>query len=164
MLKTSLIRFVIFAGIFGGIIYSQEVLSHEAMEQKFLVPGVMGFPPSMGPGQVCVGGSAPGCKDGKVYSEEGGLFMLTAETNAILGQVPLALQELQHLKPLLDATIETQNLLKTQIIAFNDQLMKTINKKFDQLPQELLASDAIKQLRLQILEEVDQKIKDHQHQ
>ncbi|WMJ09307.1 hypothetical protein [Nitrosomonas sp. sh817] len=53
---------------------------------------------------------------------------------------------------------ETKNLLNNTITNFNKELRSSINSRFDQLPQELAASEAMKKLKEDILLEVDKKI------
>lgn len=72
---------------------------------------------------------------------------LTAISNS-LATVPSMVQSSQETKALLNNTITN----------FNKELRSSINSRFDQLPQELATSEAMKKLKEDILQEVDRKI------
>jgi hypothetical protein len=63
------------------------------------------------------------------------------------------------LSTLVQKSNDTNALVAQQINTFNQDLRNSINASFDRLPQDLINSDAIKQLRADILKQVDQKLK-----
>ena len=62
------------------------------------------------------------------------------------------------LTELKDSTAKTNSILVDQIKMFTDDFRNAINRRFDQLPKEIAESDAIKNLRQDILKQVDDKI------
>jgi len=57
-----------------------------------------------------------------------------------------------------DTMTQTNALLVTKVNTFSEDLRKAINARFDTLPAELANSEAIKQLKADILKQVDDEI------
>ncbi len=86
------------------------------------------------------------------YSE---LVAVNANLNAsVAAQNSLTVQ----MTKMQDSITQTNALLVAKVNTFSEDLRKSINARFDQMPAELANSDAIKQLRQDILKKVDDEI------
>ncbi len=127
--------------------------------------------PDHGPGRVCIdgptghsGGCAAGAK-GPFYSDLG-IYITTARAADSLSNIAVILTDSKsylskinsQAEAIAKQTKETQDTLKNMVEIFNKDLRKSISERFDNLPQELVASPAITKLKEDILKEVDKKI------
>lgn len=115
---------------------------------------------------VCVDSSwTSGCAAGRSYTPIEATYIMTARTkNELIRTNDLLAQIITHLVGLKGAAVDTATYTKdthtvlNTTIASNAELRASITARFDKLPQEMITSDIIKQLRKEILEEVDRRI------
>lgn len=126
--------------------------------------------------QVCLGRwvpprdvAFPGVCDGQVV-DVSQLTAISARLSADrLDQMLLALAAIDQklaanndqVKQLIEATVNTQTSIDQQVRQFSDLLRETITKRFDALPEEILANDLFKEeltkLKEDILKEVEKQ-------
>jgi len=93
------------------------------------------------------------------------LNALVVEHNNLLTSLNHSLGEQNNLLTSLNhSATDTNKLVAQQINTFNRDLRKAIDARFDRLPQELVNSDPIKQLRADIVRQIDDKLKTLQSQ
>ena len=106
-----------------------------------------------------------GCIVGKEMSGAQATYLKTKESVGKLGDIKDVLDKIvTHIASVSASSAETSSRVKQTYDLFNTTLISTaelrssITARFDKLPQELITSDTIKQLRKEILEEVDKRI------
>jgi hypothetical protein len=119
--------------------------------------------------QVCLGTwlpsgnvAAPGTCDGQLMDVAQLTAVSTGQSADRLGQILVSLDSIDQrladsndqLRRLIDATVNTQNSINEQVRSVSEVLHETINRRFDELPAEMLASKEFREEITKIKEEI----------
>jgi hypothetical protein len=126
---------------------------------------------SVGGGGVCTGAITPirnplnqsvitsfSCSTGWYNSQDAAALYASDNTRELKSANTNLSAIAAKLDTLNSTSVMTEQLIANQITTFNQQMRVSIAQRFDTLPAELVQSDAIRQLKADILAQVDAKI------